>query len=67
MTGCVPGKPNRALFAAIDRVTSLFDSSTGALWPSLLRTARDLIVESRDDYEGPSTTMALEKATQVVL
>ncbi len=46
--GCPVGKPNRALFAAIDKVGALLRPDGGPLWLELIQTARDLIVGSRD-------------------
>ena len=46
--GCPVGEPNQALFAAIDKVGALLWSDGGPLWGELIRTARDLIVGSRD-------------------
>jgi hypothetical protein len=46
MAGCRPGQPNKAFFTAIDHVAALLKRD-GLLWPSLLQTARALIVEGR--------------------
>jgi hypothetical protein len=44
---CPPGEPDQACCDAIEEVAALLERDTGPLWPSLIRTARALIVESR--------------------
>ena len=45
--GCPVGKPNRALFTAIDKVEALLQPYGGPLWPQLIKTALMLIVVAR--------------------
>jgi ribosomal protein L7/L12 len=45
--GCPVGKPNRALFTAIDKVEALLQPYGGPLWPQLIKTAHMLIVVAR--------------------
>ena len=46
LANCPLGKPSKALFAAINKVGRLLRPD-GALWPELITTARDLMVQSR--------------------
>ncbi len=46
--GCAVGEPSTRLFTAIQEVAVLLRPDGGPLWSSLLRTARELIVASRE-------------------
>jgi hypothetical protein len=48
LSGCKPGDPSRKLMHAIERVFELLHPTKDQLWPTLLRKARSIIVESRD-------------------
>jgi len=52
MAGCVPGNPDGPCFTAIKRVARHFDRRTGRLWPSLIKTARTLIIQSRPEWHA---------------
>jgi hypothetical protein len=47
-SGCQPGEPSRQLMRAVESTFELFDPTEGQLWSTLLRKARDIIVDSRE-------------------
>jgi hypothetical protein len=48
LSGCQPGEPSRQLMRAVESTFELLDPTEGQLWSTLLRKARDIIVDSRE-------------------
>jgi hypothetical protein len=47
LSGCPIGEPSNRLFTAADKVAALLRPDGGRLWPTLILSARNLIVASR--------------------
>jgi hypothetical protein len=67
-SGCPVGEPSTRLFAAIDKVALLLRPDSGPLWPSLLRTAHELIVESREIFlpSGVTTASMVDELAKLI-
>jgi hypothetical protein len=65
LIGCPPGNPHEPCLAAVKPAALLLQRDTGPLWPTLLQTARALIVESRLEWRGPSVLGDVRRAAEL--